>query len=246
MAGRGTVRPEERHLPPSGQAPNTTVRPKDQRTASACFYGAISPAEDKGAALALPRCDTECMTLYLAEISAAVAPGANAGPILDQAGWHSSTGLVIPANITLLTLPAKCPELNRIAIVWQFMRDDWLWRLHDQHFQGYGPLFRRVAGRIKALLDDKGYDADVIHAEIAGEGCKCAFTRQLPQTVPCALELWSPLVHDDQPGSSPRYKPSPDIFSSSYRRGYVIGRFERGSLSRTPSLPRSTWIVSDV
>ena len=66
------------------------------------------------------------MTLHLAEISAAVAPGAHAVLILDQAGWHISAGLIIPANITLLPLPAKCPELNPVENVWQFMRDNWL------------------------------------------------------------------------------------------------------------------------
>ena len=100
--------------------------PKDQRTTSAYIYGAICPAEGKGAALVLPRCNTEGMTLHLAEISAAVAPGAHAVLILDQAGWHLSAALVVPANITLLPLPAKCPELNPVENVWQFMRDNWL------------------------------------------------------------------------------------------------------------------------
>ena len=29
-------------------------------------------------------------------------------------------------NITLMPLPAKCPELNPVENVWQFMRDNWL------------------------------------------------------------------------------------------------------------------------
>ena len=66
------------------------------------------------------------MTLRLAEIAAAVTPGAHAVLLLDQAGWHLSAGLVVPANITLLPLPAKCPELNPVENVWQFMRDNWL------------------------------------------------------------------------------------------------------------------------
>ena len=37
--------------------------PKDQRTASAYIFGAICPAEGKGAGLVLPRCTTEGMTL---------------------------------------------------------------------------------------------------------------------------------------------------------------------------------------
>jgi transposase len=28
--------------------------------------------------------------------------------------------------MTLLPLPAKCPELNPVDNVWQFMRDNWL------------------------------------------------------------------------------------------------------------------------
>jgi hypothetical protein len=42
--------------------------PKDQRTASAYIYGAICPAEGKGAALVLPRCNTQGMSLHLAEM----------------------------------------------------------------------------------------------------------------------------------------------------------------------------------
>src|SRR5829696_5990218 len=39
--------------------------PKDQRTASACIFGAICPARGKGAGLVLPRCTTEAMALHL-------------------------------------------------------------------------------------------------------------------------------------------------------------------------------------
>jgi transposase len=102
------------------------VAPRDQRTASTYIFGAICPQEGKGAALILPRCNTEAMSLHLAEIAAAVAPGAHAVLLLDQAGWHLSDGLIVPANITLLPLPPKCPELNPVENIWQFMRDNWL------------------------------------------------------------------------------------------------------------------------
>jgi hypothetical protein len=64
--------------------------PLDQRTASAYIFGAICPAEGKGAGLVLPCCNSEAMALHLDEIAAAVAPGAHAILILDQAGWHVS------------------------------------------------------------------------------------------------------------------------------------------------------------
>src|SRR3954464_4051698 len=60
--------------------------PKDQRTASAYIFGAICPAEGKGAGLVLPRCTTKGMTLHLNEIAQAVTPGAHALVLVDQAG----------------------------------------------------------------------------------------------------------------------------------------------------------------
>jgi len=87
--------------------------PKDQRTRSVYIFCAICPARGVGAALILPRCNTATLILHLQEISVAVAPGAHAIVIVDQAGWHFSKALEIPDNITLLSLPAKWPELNR-------------------------------------------------------------------------------------------------------------------------------------
>jgi hypothetical protein len=37
-----------------------------------------------------------------------------------------STRLVVPPKITIIALPSKCPELNPVENVWQFMRDNWL------------------------------------------------------------------------------------------------------------------------
>jgi hypothetical protein len=54
------------------------------------------------------------VALHLTEISQAVAPGAHAVLVLDQAGWHILSKLKVPSNITLLLLPAKAPELNPV------------------------------------------------------------------------------------------------------------------------------------
>ena len=68
----------------------------------------------------MPWCDTQAMAAHLAEISAMVASGAHAVVMLDQAGWHMSTKLAVPDNITLLPLPSRSPELNPVENVWQF------------------------------------------------------------------------------------------------------------------------------
>lgn len=64
--------------------------------------------------------------MHLAEVSTAIAPGRHAVIMLDQAGWHLSQKLAVPSNISLLPLPPKCPELNPVENVWQFMRGNWL------------------------------------------------------------------------------------------------------------------------
>ena len=86
--------------------------PQDQRTASTYIFGAICPKEGKAAALVLPWCNTEAMALHLTAISQQIEPGRHAALLLDQAGWHVSAKLLVSENITIVPLPAKCPELN--------------------------------------------------------------------------------------------------------------------------------------
>jgi len=67
----------------------------------------------------MPWCNTQAMAEHLREISLAVDPGCHAVLMLDQAGWHGSAKLPVPANITLLPLPPRSPELNPVENVWQ-------------------------------------------------------------------------------------------------------------------------------
>jgi len=66
------------------------------------------------------------MNLHLAEIAREIAPDKHAVLLLDRAGWHLSSRLVVPTNITLVPLPPKCPELNPQESIWQFIRENWL------------------------------------------------------------------------------------------------------------------------
>jgi len=80
--------------------------PRDCRYNWAYIFGAACPARCTGAALVLPYANKEAMTLHLAEISKAVAPGAHAVVILDGAGWHKPGGrLKLPDNINMLVPP---------------------------------------------------------------------------------------------------------------------------------------------
>ena len=127
--------------------------PRDQRTASTYIFGAVCPKRGKGAALILPACNTEAMNLHLAEIAAAVEPAGHAVLLVDQAGWHISTRLVVPANVTIITLPPKCPELNPVEIEWQFMRDNWL---SNRIFKSYDDLVDHCCEAWNKLVDRLG------------------------------------------------------------------------------------------
>ena len=71
--------------------------------------------------------------MHLEEIAFHVAPGAHAVLILDQAGWHGSAELIVPANITLMPLPPRCPELNPVENVWHL----WTPLQTQAIFEGY-------------------------------------------------------------------------------------------------------------
>jgi transposase len=46
--------------------------------------------------------------------------------MLDRAGWHTTSKLDVPDNITPIFLPSRAPELNPVENVWQYLRQNWL------------------------------------------------------------------------------------------------------------------------
>lgn len=122
----------------------------DQRTQSAYLFGAICPERGTGAGLVLPRCNTEAMQLHLDETAHHVTPGAHAALLLDQAGWHIANRLKVPANITLVPLPPRSPELNPTENVWQFMRQNWL---SNRIFSSYDDILDHCCDAWNRLLD---------------------------------------------------------------------------------------------
>ena len=99
----------------------SAARLKQQSTALTPSVIVINKCE-----LVLAHCNTEAMSLHLAEIATMVRPGGHAVLLLDQTGWHHSAALTMPPNIALLPPPPKCPKLNVMEKVWQFMSDNWL------------------------------------------------------------------------------------------------------------------------
>ena len=67
-----------------------------------------------------------------------------------QGGWHISKKLDVPANITLVPLPAKSPELNPVENIWQFMRDNWL---SNRVFKSYDDIVDHCCFAWNRLID---------------------------------------------------------------------------------------------
>lgn len=66
------------------------------------------------------------MESYLKDFSRHLDKNVHALLTLDGAGWHTSTKLHIPDNITLLSLPPKSPELNPAELPWREIRQKYL------------------------------------------------------------------------------------------------------------------------
>ena len=68
--------------------------------------------------LIMPNCDTDCMNVFLRELSQKFWEDR----ILlccDGAAWYKSRTLEIPANITLFYVPPYTPEMNPIEQIWK-------------------------------------------------------------------------------------------------------------------------------
>jgi hypothetical protein len=109
--------------PTSGRRSGRPPAIRDNRQDSVHLFGAICPDRQVGAAIITPAANTEAMNEHLKEISTQAQPGAHAALICDGAGWHQpGKSLDVPANITLMPLPAYPPELNSMENVWHYLR----------------------------------------------------------------------------------------------------------------------------
>ncbi len=98
----------------------------------------------------LPYAGKQAMTLHMAEIGRAVAPGAHAVVLLDGAGWHKPGGrLTLPNNVSMLTIPPYSPELNPQEDVWQYLRQN---QLSNRVFDTYTAIVDACCDAWNALM----------------------------------------------------------------------------------------------
>jgi transposase len=106
----------------------------------------------------MPYANTEAMQQFLDHFAATIGDDEHAVMVLDQAGWHRANALVVPANITCVSLPPYSPELNPIERLWLHLKARFLsHRLHadydaivDAACEAWNRL-KAETGRIKSL-----------------------------------------------------------------------------------------------
>lgn len=69
----------------------------------------------------MPNCDSDCMNVFLRELSHRF-PEDHILLCCDGAAWHKSKALQVPANITLFHIPPYTPEMNPIEQIWRELR----------------------------------------------------------------------------------------------------------------------------
>ncbi len=84
-------------------------------------YGAVEPVTGESFFLVMPYSNTDCMNVFLRELSKAYDNDFIL-VVCDGAAWHKSRTLVLPENIELFYLPPATPEMNPIEQIWKEIR----------------------------------------------------------------------------------------------------------------------------
>jgi transposase len=72
--------------------------------------------------LMMPELNTAVVNGFLEEFSRQLAPGVHAVLLWDNAPYHVSGELVVPANVSLIGLLPYSPELNPVENLWHYLR----------------------------------------------------------------------------------------------------------------------------
>ena len=103
-------------------APKRPVCPALVSQENTYAYGVVSLPDGQFESLVLPRCDTDCMQIFLKEISSR-HPKEKILMVMDGAGWHKSKSLEVPKNIRLYFFPSYSPELNPVEHIWDELKE---------------------------------------------------------------------------------------------------------------------------
>ena len=98
----------------------------------------------------MPNCDTDCMNLFLSELSKKFRDD-DILLVCDGAAWHKSKTMEIPSNITILHIPPYTPEMNPIEQIWREIRTQ---GFKNEVFQTLKKVVERLCETINNLTPE--------------------------------------------------------------------------------------------
>ena len=128
--------------------------------------GAVCPQTGQSIGLLSPYISVDVMNVYLEQFSRELAADVHAILLWDQAGFHTSSRLNIPANVSLLPLPAYSPELNPVENLWHYFRSHY-WS--NQTYAHYEDLCEAAI---------KAWQKAALDAEIIKSVCRAKYTER--------------------------------------------------------------------
>lgn len=131
---------------PKGQRPIAQVRRKYQWL---YVYGFIRPSTGQSWWCLLPTVTTAAFALAVATFARDEGIDADHRAVLvvDQAGWHTSPQLVLPAGLDLVFLPSASPELQPAERLWGLVDEP----VANQAFPDLHALEAVLVGRCRTL-----------------------------------------------------------------------------------------------
>ena len=123
------------------------------------LYGAVSPQDGELFSLVMPYANTDCMNVFLEELSKAY-PDDYILLLLDNAAWHRSYTMVVPDRIELFPLLPYTPELNPIEMIWDEVREK---GFRNEIFKNLEAVIDRLCCTVKELAVDVQHVTSITH-----------------------------------------------------------------------------------
>jgi hypothetical protein len=118
---------------------------------SVYIFAAVAPGAGLMTSLVVPSANTAMMNLFLEHVSQSFENYLIVMQV-DQAGWHRSKELIVPANIRLIEQPAYSPEVNPVEHLWEELREKYL---HNRLFSSLDLLLEVLCQALNELTEDK-------------------------------------------------------------------------------------------
>tara|TARA_Y100000031_G_scaffold128194_1_gene146388 strand:- start:36 stop:545 length:510 start_codon:yes stop_codon:yes gene_type:complete len=84
--------------------------------------GAVCPQTGQTAGLLAPHLNSDIVNVFFEQFTREIDPHVHVVMLWDRAGYHTAAAVKLPANVTVIELPPKSPELNPVENLWHYLR----------------------------------------------------------------------------------------------------------------------------